>query len=237
MRSPKPKQGSPSRPSRNTVVLAFGIAIAAAVALVAVALVSRSGGTTDANPTPVVDLQGIPQQGALLGSPKAAVTLIEYADIQCPACRYYTEQLFPTVVDEYVRPGKVNAEFRGYPFIGEDSLKAQRFLLAAAEQNKMWQLMEALYRHQGAERSGWVTDDLIRELASGIPGLDVERLFARAESDELARAAEQAATDAANAGIRGTPTLLVRIGDSVPYLIEVATPDQVREALDAALEG
>jgi protein-disulfide isomerase len=231
-----PKPASSSGPSRNTVVLAFGIAIAAAVALVAVALLSRNESTTEANPTPVVNLEGIPQQGTVLGPPEAKVTLIEYADIQCPACRYYLEEFLPTVVDEYVRPGTVNMEFRGYPFIGEDSFKAQRFLLAAAEQNRLWQLTEALYRHQGGENDGWVTDDLIRELASQIPGMDVDRLFARANTDELDQAAQQAADDAVSAGIRGTPTLLVKIGDGAPYEIQVATPDQMREALDAALQ-
>ena len=232
-----PKPAPRTGPSRNAVVLAFGVAIAATVALVVVALVARDGDSTKANPTPVVDFQGIPQQGSVLGSSAAKVTLLEYADIQCPACRYYSEELWPTVVNEYVRPGKVKTEFRGFPFIGDDSFKAERFLLAAAEQNKLWQLLEALYRHQGGENDGWVTDDLIRELASEIPGMNVDRLFARAESEELAQAAEQAASDAVNAGVSGTPTLLIKIGDAVPYQIQVATPGQVREALDAALEG
>ena len=97
---------SSNRPSGRTVVLAFGIAIAAAVALVAVALIGR--GDSSAPPpteTPVVDLSGIPQDGRILGAPDAEVTLIEWADPQCPACRVYTEEFFPTVVDEYVRPG------------------------------------------------------------------------------------------------------------------------------------
>ena len=109
-----------------------------------------------------------------------------------PRLPCYTEEFFPTVVDEYVRPGKVKTEFRGYPFIGEDSLKAYRFLLAAAEQNKLWKLQEALYRNQGAENEGWVTDDLIRELASQIDGLDVDQLFADAERADIVAEAEGA---------------------------------------------
>lgn len=232
-----PKTARRSTSSRRSVIVVVIAAVALTAALIAVALVMQNRGSSSASPTPVVDFTGIPEQGTTLGFPNAKVKLVEYADVQCPGCRAYTLDVFPTVVNEYVRPGKVKTEFRGYPFLGEDSLKAERFLLAAAQQNRFWPLMEAFYRHQGPENSGWLTDDLIRTLASEIPGLDVETLFARAQSDELGRAAQQSAAEAQSAGVSQTPTLLVQIGDQTPYEIQVATPDQVRAALDDALNG
>jgi protein-disulfide isomerase len=232
-----PKQASGGRSSRTVLLILIGAAVAIVAAVIVVVVLTRDDGATAVDGTPIVDIEGIPQEDVFLGSPDATVTLIEYADIQCPACRNYTETLFPTVVDEYVRPGKVRNEFRGFPFLGEDSLKGQRFLLAAAKQNKLWQLQEAMYRNQGNENSGWLTDELLREMASDIPGLDADQLFADAETDEASQAAQQAAEDAQNAGITGTPTLLVEVGDDEPYVIQVVTPDQLRDALDAALEG
>jgi protein-disulfide isomerase len=218
--------------------LAFGIAIGATVALVAVALLFRNDSSAPpATTTPVVDLSGIPQAGSVLGSPSAKVTLIEYADPQCPACRVYMESTFPTVVDEYVRTGKVNAEFHGFPFIGDDSVEAYRFLLAAGEQGKMWNLVEALYRNQGAENSGWVTDDLVRRLAGEIPGVDVDRLFSDAQRADIVAEASSAATKASDAGIPGTPTFLIEIGDGTPYLVQFTSIDQMRATLDDALSG
>jgi protein-disulfide isomerase len=220
------------------VLLAFGIAIAAAVALVATAVLSRSDpSSAPPNPNPVVDLAGIPQSGRVLGSPAAKVTLIEYADPQCPACRLYTEEFFPTLVREYVRPGKVKTEFRGFPFIGDDSVTAYRFLLAAAEQDKLWNLAEALYRNQGGENSGWVTDDLIRRLAGKIPGLDVDKLFTDAGRADIRQEAEGAGAAASAAGIGGTPTFLVAVGDQQPYIVQFGTVDQMRAALDDAVSG
>lgn len=212
-------------------------AVALTVGLIVLALLLQQRGSTSASPTPVVDLGGIPQSGAVLGSPTAKVTLVEYGDVQCPACRTYTEDIFPTVVNEYVRTGKVKTEFRGFPFVGDDSLKGERFLLAAAEQNKLWQLSEAFYRHQGAENSGWLTDDLVRNLASDIPGLDVDKLFSRAQSADLGQAAQLSAAKAQSAGVTYTPTLRVQVGSQPPYTIQVATPDQMREALNGALSG
>jgi protein-disulfide isomerase len=227
---------STDRPSGRTVVLAFAVAIAAAAALVVVALLLRDdSGAPPATTTPVVDLTGIPQAGRVLGPPDAQLTLVEYADPQCPACRTYTEEYFPAVVDEYVRPAKLNTEFRGFPFIGPDSLNAYRFLLAAGEQNKLWDLQEALYRNQGGENDGWVTDDLIRELASGVAGLDVDRLFADADRGDIVSEAENADDEAQAAGIQGTPTFLLRIGGEEPYVISFATIEQLRAALDDAL--
>jgi protein-disulfide isomerase len=230
-----PRSGK--RPSGRSVVLAFGVAIAASVALVAVALISRGDSSTPTTQTPVVDLSGIPQDGRVLGPADAEVTLIEWADPQCPACRTYSEEFFPTVVDEYVRPGTVNTEFRGFPFIGEDSVKAYRFLLAAAEQDRLWQLQEALYRHQGGENDGWVTDELIRELAAEIDGLDVDQLFVDAEREDIVAEAEGADAAAQAAGIAGTPTLQIAVGDEEPYGIQVADVDQLRAALDDALDA
>lgn len=225
------------RPSGRTVVLAFGVAIVAAAALVVVALVGRSDSSRPATETPVVDLTGIPQDGRVLGSAEATVTLVEWADAQCPACRTYTEGFFPTLVAEYVRPGTVNTEFRGFPFLGEDSVKAYRFLLAAAEQNKLWDLQEALYRNQGGENEGWVTDDLLRELASGIDGLDVDQLFVDAERADIVAEADGAEAAGQAAGILGTPTLQIVSGGGEPYEIRIATVDELRAALDDALDG
>jgi protein-disulfide isomerase len=222
------------------VVLAFAIAVAAAIALVVVALAFRDKGS-DASPattTPAVDLTGIPQQGTVLGKSSAKVKLIEYADAQCPGCRFYTEEVFPVVVAEYIRPGKVTTEYRGFPFIGSDSVKALRFILAAGLQDRLWQLQEALYRHQGAENSGWVTDDLIRAQAAEIPGLDVDKLFADAASNDITREAEEAEAKGRTAGIPGTPTFFIKIGDQEPYFIQAGLdPVEMRAALDDALAG
>jgi protein-disulfide isomerase len=239
-RKPKVKAPVEKRPSGRMVVLSFAVAIGAAVALVAAALILRSDdGSPTPSPTPAVDLAGIPQDGILLGPKSATVTLIEYADLQCPFCRVYSEDVFPTIVDDYVRPGKVQTEFRGLAFIGEDSEKALRFVYAAGLQDRLWHMQEALFRNQGAENSGWVTDDLLRTLAEEIEGLDVDRLFADAEREEVRTLIDNAAAQAQAASVQGTPTFYIQIGDEEPYQLELSALDPAlfKAALDDALEG
>ena len=227
---------SSSPPSGRTVVLAFADAAAVAIGLIVVALVFRSNGDAPPpTPTPSVELSGIPQDDRTLGDSAAKVTLIEYADPQCPGCRFYSEKLLPTVVAEYVRPGKVKTEFRGFPFIGPDSVKALSFIYAAGLQDKLWQYQEALYRNQGRENDGWVTDELLRQLAAEIPGLDADKLFADATSAAVTEEVAAAPGEAQAVGVSRTPSLFVMIGDAEPYLIQVATADDLRAALDDAL--
>lgn len=221
----------------RVVSAAFLAAAFVAAVLILGAVLLRNDSNGAASGFPPVNLNGIPQSGNVLGSPSAKVTLIEYADPQCPACRLYTQMILPTVVNDYVRPGKIDTQFRGFPFIGPDSVKGYRFLLAAGEQGKLWNLGEAFYRYQGAENSGWLTDDLVRRLAGDIQGLNVDRLFVDAQRPNVVGAASSAAAEASAAGIQATPTLLVKIGDSTPYLIQVTSADEMRAALDDALAG
>jgi protein-disulfide isomerase len=222
------------------VVLAFAIAIAAAAALVASALLLRGNEEAAApNPIPSVELDGIPQDGVVLGADAANVTLIEYADLQCPFCRGYSESVFPAIVDEYVRPGRVKTEIRALAFLGDDSEKARRFVYAASLQDRAWHLQEALFRNQGGENSGWVTDDLLRTLAEQIDGLDADRLFEDAERQEVIALGDAASSQAQEAGVTGTPSFFVQIGDEEPYRLEFGglDPAEFRPALDDALEG
>jgi protein-disulfide isomerase len=219
------------------VVVAFAVAIGVAVALVVLAVVMRSDDETAAptNSTPVVELEGIPQDGIVLGSPGATVTLIEYADLQCPACRAYGETVLPTIIDRYVRPGDVKAEFRGISFIGPDSERALRFVQAAGLQDRLWELQEAFYRNQGGENSGWVTDELVRRLAGEIPDLDVERMFVDAQGAEVDALLRQAASQAQTDEITGTPSVFVQVGVEEPVRIERPSATDVAVALDDAL--
>jgi protein-disulfide isomerase len=242
-RAPKPKKaggtGTGLGSNRNLAIALGGAAIIALVLIAGSLILTRGDdGGSHGTVTPTSDLTGIPQQGSTLGDPKTNVTLIEYADAQCPICKQYSEEGFPGLVDEYVRPGRIAMEYRGISFIGPDSEKALRFIYAAGEQNKLWDFAEASFANQGGENSGWVTDDLMREIATSLD-LDVDKLFKDADSDLVAQKMQRSAQQAEEAEVGGTPWFFIKIGDEEPYLIQPTslTPDGFREALDGALEG
>jgi protein-disulfide isomerase len=105
---------------------------------------TEEGAASPSEPLPSI-LDGIPQSGTALGSPKAPVTLVEYADLQCPYCAEWTHRAFPALVDQYVRQGKVRIVFRGLSFLGPDSDRALRATVAAGRENRLWHVVEGLY--------------------------------------------------------------------------------------------
>ena len=125
-----------------------------------------------------VMLSGIPQHGNVLGHLGAPVRLVEYGDLQCPICRAFAVDALPTIIRDYVRPGDVSIEFRGLAFIGPDSEKALRAVVAAGAQNREWNLIDLLYVNQGQENSGWFRDSLLLSAAAHVDGLDTTKLFA-----------------------------------------------------------
>ena len=151
-------------------------------------------------------LDGIPQSGVVLGSPDAPVTLVEWADLQCPYCREWAVAAFPELVRDYVRTGKLQIVFRGLAFLGPDSGRALRTTLAAGLQNHLWNVVDLLYRNQGVENSGWATDELLRSVAASVSGLDVARAVDESGSTQVQRAIDQVVRAGDAARVTGTPT-------------------------------
>jgi protein-disulfide isomerase len=222
---------------RRTLLVVFGSVLAAAVVLaVVLVLASRSGSGSSASTTRTATvrstlLAGVPQDGITLGDPSAPA-LSEYADLQCPFCGEFARNVLPSVIRDYVRPGKLKLVFRGLAFIGPDSTKALQAVLAAGQQDRAWDVLEALYEAQGAENSGWVSDDLLHQIGDGIPGLDVDRWLAQTDSPAVAQEMTAANEAAGRHGVRSTPTFF--LGDREVQLTAL-TPAAFRSAIDPLL--
>jgi protein-disulfide isomerase len=235
--------GSGSDRTRRLALL--GGAVALALVVVVVAIVISQGGDDDPGKTDTTaattqeGLAGIPQRGVTLGNPDAPATLLEFADLQCPFCAEYATQALPTVVDQYVRTGKLKLQLRLLAFLGPDSKRGADVAAAATLQDRLWQFSELFYRNQGPENSGYATDRFLRGLARDTPGLDVAQVSKDLDSPAATRLLRQADRQAKALGVTGTPSFfLVRRG-AMPEPLEVSSldADGFTSALDTALGG
>jgi len=230
---------------RFTVVIAAAVAIA--TILIAASQVSARGAEQQAtaatpseprvSPPGTSFAAGISQHGAALGSPSAPLTLVEYADLQCPYCGQWSRETLPVLVDRYVRPGKLRIVFNGMAFVGPDSDRALRTAVAAGRHDHLWEVVHGLYENQGAENSGWVTDELIGEIVARVPGLDARALLDERWTDSVDPEIRRASAAASAAGVKSTPSFQLGPTGGRLELISVTSlaPDGIVPAIERAL--
>jgi protein-disulfide isomerase len=230
--------------NRNRLIL-VGAAVGVA-GLLALVLVLLAGSKKTAAPTttatqttaaPSRSLAGIPQHGSTIGKAGAPATLVVYEDPQCPYCRNWNASTLPTVVDQYVRTGKLKLEYRGVVIIGQDSVRGLRAIYAAGAQNRLWSFADALYSHQGAENSGWITDAVILAAAREA-GAGGQAILAAMGSAKVSAALTIAQKQARAGNLRGTPTFVVVRPPALAQQLTVPglDPASFMPSLSAALQ-
>lgn len=229
---------------RRRLSILGGVVALAAVAVVAIVLAT---GGSDKKPTAATGaavagvsesramLNGIPQSGKTLGNPKAAVTLLEFADLQCPYCRQYSLQTLPQVVRDYVRSGKVKIELHLLSFLGPDSVRGAQVAAGAEAQDRLWNFADLFYYNQGEEQTGYGTDAFLKRLAAAVPGLRTAPLFARPITATPTAADKAADALARRYGVTGTPSFVVTKQGETGKLVSGFDYASISSALDAAL--
>ncbi len=215
------------------------VGIAAFLALVAVAaivVISTSGSDEPTKAVNEVDklLADIPQSGNILGQPDAPVTLVEFADLQCPACQQASETIIPDVINGPVKDGTAKYEFDNWPILGQDSVIAAKAALAASEQDRLQQFVENFYANQGPENSGYVTDDFLNDIAekAGIP--DIDKWQADRDLPKWDQVLLDIDNEAVGAGFSGTPSFAIRNDDGSLEQIDAGSADDIIKAINQA---
>ena len=140
------EKNSTLRSPRTLLALLVAVAIVVAALLVVLSQLGGGGGSVD----DVGEFySGIPQDGTTLGEKDAPVTVYLYEDFQCPFCGQFSREMFPDLVDDYVRDGDVKAVAETMAFLGPDSVTAARAAFAAGEQNLYWPYQHPVLRESG----------------------------------------------------------------------------------------
>ena len=205
---------------RRTRLTRLGIVVAVVVAAIVVILIATGGGSKKGIPksssakTATVSevtslVGGIPQNGNVLGDPNAPVTLEYFGDLECPICKEFTLGALPSIVQQWVRTGKVKIEYRALETATREPevFKTQQVAaLAAGKQQKMWDFLELFYHEQGEEDSGYVTESYLQALAQQVPGLNLPQWTSDRNDPALAKEVAADTEAANNAGFTSTPS-------------------------------
>lgn len=195
---------------RREVILVIGVALVAVAALLFGARLYRgaqeerqqtAAGESLAGDAPPLVRPDSPSKGPR----DAKVTIVEFLDPECEACR----AMYPIVnrlMAEY--DGRVRLVVRYVP-LHANSMLAASALEAAGEQGRYWEMLDALFVNQPVWGDHQAPrPELIPEYARQI-GLDMAAFQASYEGIKHRAKVERDRADAQQLGVRGTPTFFV----------------------------
>jgi protein-disulfide isomerase len=141
-------------------------------------------------------------RGRLRGDPNAPVTIVEFADFQCPYCEA-AEATLKQVLAKY--KGKVQFGFRDFPLrqIHPQAQSAAEASRCAGDQGKFWEYHDVLFANQGD-----LSQNVYAEHARKI-GLDIVKFQACLDSGSSRPLIESDFQSGMAAGVTGTPAFYI----------------------------
>lgn len=216
------KRGS----SRRIFYVILAVIAVGGVALLAT-MNQRSGADTSSRPsiTTTIPLDTLPA----LGKADAPVTVVEYADFQCPACGVFATTLKAGIVKDYVDTGKVRFLFHDFPLPQHgNSIAAAEAARSAADQGAFWPYSDLLYAKQAEWENSPAPLALFAAYAEQLK-LDRAKFEAAFNSHTHRATITQLYADASSGGVNQTPTFAI---DGKAYYA-----NELRTGIDAALKA
>ncbi len=167
--------------------------------------------------------------GVSRGPHNAPITIVEFSDYQCPACRQSRETVKAA---QSIYSDNVRWVFKDFPLHrSEASLRAAEAARCAGEQGKFWDYQDSLF--SGAEDPG---QDLLVGYASKL-GLNKEAFGSCLASGKYRPEIERDFQEGWRAGINSTPTLVIN-GKVISGAVSFETLDAIiRRALEKSTDA
>jgi protein-disulfide isomerase len=177
------------------------------VVIVSILGLVKLAGSSDSSSSSGINVPPVSKSDITEGNPKAKVTLIEYADFQCPACAAYHPLINQLLADFN---GKIFYVYRMFPLsaLHKNALISAQAGYAAYKQGKFFEMDDYLFSKQTewADLSDPTTafTDYAKLLK-----LDTNKFKTDMNSDEAKNYVADSENQASSTGINATPTFFV----------------------------
>ncbi len=175
----------------------------------------------------------IREHNYVLGSRDAKVTIVEFADYQCPACKS-ANPILKRLMEEYKDNPDVALVFKNFPLdsIHPNARIAAEAAEAAGEQGKYWEMNDLLFVNQEQWASNPSPIDLLVNYAQQIGVANIDQFR---ESVQIRKYNEIISADLADGqslGVNSTPTIYINGAKMESYQY-----DLLKAKIEAELAG
>lgn len=161
-------------------------------------------------PPPPAEIQNVPpvsKTDFIRGNPNAKITLIEYADFQCPACA-----AMHSTIKQLEGDFKDNLRliYRFFPLTDahQNAMISAQAAYAASLQGKFWEMHDIIYENQDGWSDSTQPKTIFTDYAKKI-GLNLNKFNSDIDSDSTKKFVTDEQNKGLDLGINGTPTLFL----------------------------
>ncbi|MFZ4453930.1 DsbA family protein [Salibacterium aidingense] len=115
-------------------------------------------------------VEGDLENQPVMGEEEAPVEVVEFGDYKCPACKSWSETVFPILKENYINSGEVSFTYINTLFHGEESELAALASEAVWDRypESFWSFHEIVFQNQPSQQSHdqeWITPETLGEMA------------------------------------------------------------------------
>ncbi|MCE9549240.1 DsbA family protein, partial [Candidatus Nomurabacteria bacterium] len=143
-----------------------------------------------------------------LGNLDAKVTVVEFADFQCPYCGKFQKEVYSVIKKDFIDTGKVLFVYMDFAFLGEESSLAAQAASCAKDQNKFWEYHDYLYDNQQGENRGAFSLENLKKFAVKLK-LNIKDFNTCLDSGKYKKAVEDELNVGRTFGVKGTPSSFI----------------------------
>ena len=191
---------------KSSVLPVVGVVLVCVIGVVLIGLFGRGGSSTVAGETAAKLAIAVTAADHVLGDTAALVSIVEYADFQCPSCRMASPVLSKLVADE---SGKVSLVYRYFTLPQHlNAVPAAQAAEAAALQEKFWDMHDMLFLNQAEWENETDASKIFLGYAEKL-GLDTAKFIADMQSEAVIARVKQDTADAMMQKLSHTPTMFI----------------------------
>lgn len=175
----------------------------------------------DAPPPLTVDqIEKLPADGPVVGSPDAKITVVEFSDFQCPYCEKFFTNTLSSIQEDYVKTGKVKIVYRNFPLeFHQQAMPAAEAAQCANEQGKFWEMHDKLFQGQQSWSGSPQAVQTFMSYAKSL-GLDSKQFGSCMTTHKYADEIRKDSIDGIALGVNGTPAFFINgkaVSGAMPY--------------------
>lgn len=184
--------------------------------------------TGPAKPQPTGDPAILIREDSNQTNPKAAFSIIEFGDFQCPSCG----QAYPVIKEIKKTYGdKINFVFRNFPLSQHaNALVAAEAAEAAGAQGKYWEMHDKLYENQDKWSNESKAQDIFAGYAKDL-GLNVDKFNSEVKAEKYKDKITKDQNDGLTLLVDSTPTFYI---NNQKY-VGVPNLDSLKAIIDLSL--